>query len=247
MFWLTKGTFTELYPESVNYEHFSLEHLLFLAIYVVIIVIAMICYKRLDEKGRDKFLKIMAVALIIDELWKHIGCLATGQWNFEYLPLHLCSINVFFCVLYAFKRSDTVAELLYATCLPGAAVALIMPTWNAMPYWNFMTIHSTTVHILLVLFPLVLIAGGFKPNFRRIPKVLLIVLCECLPIYFLNKVLNTNFFFINGTEENPLLELLAGIFGENLYVIGVVLIFLVLWVFMYFPWLLAERKNAKKL
>ncbi len=246
MFWLTKGSFKDLYPNEVNYEYFSPEHLLLLVIYAAIFVAGMFCYKKLDEKERLKFLKILAIAMIIDELWKHIGCLATGQWNAEYLPLHLCSINLFVCTFHAFKQSKIAAEVLYATCLPGAIIALLMPTWNALPYWNFMTLHSVSVHILLGLYPLALLAGGFRPNFRNLPKVAAVLVCECVPIYFFNKIMDTNFFFLNGTENNPLLEFLASIFGENLYIIGLVILLAIVWALMYLPWYLIERKTTLK-
>lgn len=246
VFWLTKGSFTKLYPDEVNFEHFSPEHFVVMGICAAIIAAAIIFYRRLDQKGRDKFIKFLALALIADELWKHIGCLATGQWNPEYLPFHLCSINLFICCWCAIKPNDLAAELLYATCLPGALIALLMPTWNVMPYWNFMTLHSNSVHILLATFPLVLLFGGFKPSAKRLPKVAAVLLCECVPIYFFNKAFNTNFFFLNGTENNGLLEALVDIFGEELYIIGLVILLAVVWALMYLPWYLIERKTTSK-
>ena len=235
----------KLDPDYLNFSHFSPIHLLITALFILIIVAAMLYYRKLDEKARQKFLYIMSALLIADELWKHIGSLATGQWEWGFLPLHLCSINIFVCVINSFRRDDFTSEVLYSVCIPGASLALLMPTWTNLPYWNFMSIHSNSVHVLLVMYPLILLAGGFRPDFRRLPKVLLLLLCECVPIYFLNKILDVNFFFLNGTAGNPVLKLLASVFGKEFYFIGCVPILLILWVFMYLPGYIAGRKKQE--
>ncbi|MBQ7875062.1 MAG: YwaF family protein [Oscillospiraceae bacterium] len=246
-FWYTRGTMSDLNPDYICFEHFSPVHLALTAAFTAIIIAAMMFYKKLDEPNRQKALNIMAILLIADELWKHLGCFATGQWEWEYLPLHLCSINIFVCVWHTLKRDDLSAELLYALCVPGAALALAMPTWTNLPYWNFMSLHSNSVHVLLLMYPLLLLAGGFRPSIKRLPKVFLVLLCECVPIFVLNKILNTNFFFLNGTENNPVLEILASIFGENLYFLGMPFLLVVVWAAMYIPWHLAENKKSKAL
>ena len=244
-FWYTKSTMDKLDPDYLNFSHFSPIHLLITALFILIIIAAMLYYKKLDEKARQKFLYIMSALLIADELWKHIGSAATGQWEWGFLPLHLCSINIFICVINSFKRDDFTSEVLYSVCIPGASLALLMTTWTDLPFWNFMSLHSNSIHVLLVMYPLLLLAGGFKPNFKRLPKVLLLLLCECVPIYFLNKIIGTNFFFLNGTSGNPVLKLLASVFGKEFYFIGCVPILLILWVFMYLPWFIAGRKKQK--
>ena len=244
-FWYTKSTMDKLNPDYLRFEHFSLLHLSITAAFILIIIAAMIFYKKLDQNGKQKFLWTMSVLLIADELWKHIGSFATGQWEWEFVPLHLCSINIFVCVINSIKRDDLTSEILYALCVPGASLALLMPTWTNLPFWNFMSLHSNSVHVLLLMYPLLLLAGGFRPNFRRLPKVFLVLLFECVPIFFLNKILDTNFFFLNGTANNPVLEILAEIFGKNLYFLGMPFLLVVVWAAMYLPWHIIEKKKSK--
>lgn len=249
------GFFVRILVHEINHERtepglyqfhpFSPVHLCVTAVFLLIIIGAMVFYKKLGEKERQKFLYVMAALLIADELFKHIGSAATGQWEWEFVPLHLCSINIFMCVYNAFRRNDLSAEVLYATCIPGASLALLMPTWTNLPYWNFMSIHSNSVHVLLLMYPLLLLAGGFRPDFRRLPKVFLVLCCECVPIFFINKVLDTNFFFLNGTAGNPVLKILAGIFGKELYFLGMPLLLIAVWAVMYFPWYIIGKKKAK--
>ena len=244
-FWYTRSTMNELNPDYINFPHFSPIHLFITAVFVAIIIAAMFFYKKLGDKERQNFLYVMSALLVADELFKHICSAATGQWEWEFLPLHLCSINIFVCVFNSFRRDKLSSEVLYATCIPGATLALLMPTWNDLPYFNFMSIHSNSVHVLLLMYPLLLLAGGFKPDIRRIPKVFLVLLCECTPIFFLNKVIGTNFFFLNGTANNPVLELFAGIFGEKLYILGMPVLLVFVWAAMYLPWYFIEKKKSK--
>ena len=232
-----------LEPDYLCFEHFSPVHLSVTAVFIAIMVAAMFFYKKLDEKSRQKFLYVMSALLIADELWKHVISLATGQWEWGFLPLHLCSINIFVCVINSFRRDKFTSEVLYSVCIPGAVLALLMPTWTNLPYWNFMSLHSNSVHVLLIMYPLLLIAGGFRPDFRRLPKVFALLLAECVPIFFLNKIIDTNFFFLNGTENNPVLEILSSIFGNEFYFIGFTPLLAVVWFFMYLPWFLSERKK----
>lgn len=245
IFWYTSGTMQKMYPDYYAYEHFSPLHLCVIAICLFVIIAAVIVYRRLNYKGKQKFLYVMAALLIADELFKQISTIMTGQWEYDYIPLHLCSINIFVCVINSFKRDDTTSEILYSLCAPGAILALLMPTWTRLPLWNGMSLHSNTVHLLLLLYPILLVSGGFRPDFRRLPKVLVIALCECVPIYFLNKLLDTNFFFLNGTSGNPVLKILVSLLGKDFYFLGFIPIVIVLWFVMYFPWYLSEKKSAK--
>ncbi len=245
VFWYTAATMDKLAPDYLRFEHFSPLHLCVTAVFILIIIASMLFYKKLGERERQKFLYVMAALLIIDEIWKHAFTLATGQWTWGFLPLHLCSINLFVCVWHSFKRDDVSAEALYALCAPGALIALLMPTWTNLPFWNAMSLHSNSVHILLLMYPMLLLAGGFRPSVKRLPKVAVMLLCEVVPIFFLNKIIDTNFFFINGTENNPLLELLASTFGEKLYILGLPILLVVVWAAMYLPWYIIEKKKEK--
>lgn len=98
---------------------------------------------------------------------------------------------------------------------------------------------------MLVMYPVLVLANGFRPSFRRLPKILCMLAAVAVPIYFVNKWLGTNFFFLSRTENNPVLEMLAGIFGENYFFLGLPLLLIIVWTLMYIPWALAARKKAK--
>lgn len=194
-------------------------------------------FRQLSQIKQRRYLRILAMLLLLDEAFKHICALLGGNWEPAFLPLHLCSINIFLCALYAWKPNKLTGELLYCECLPGAIAALLFPTWTKLPFLNFMHLHSFTVHILLALFPVLLLCGGMRPNFRRLPKCAGVLLLYCIPIFFLNKILDTNFVFLNGAGKGNPLSLLESLLGNPGYLLGIPILLAVLWTLLYIPWL----------
>ena len=180
--------------------------------------------------------------LLADEAVLVIAMLATGQWNWSYLPLHLCSIHIFLCTACTMTGKDWCKEELYALCTPGAAIALLCPGWLGTKAWSLINLHSVTLHGLLVLYPVLLVAGGFRPQVRRLPAVLAFLFGSALPIYFLNKVLYTNFYFLNGPTSSPVTALFTQWFGEQWYLLGFLPAVALVLAGMYLPWDIHRKK-----
>ena len=77
-----------------------------LALAGVIIFCAVLVFKRLSTAGRNRFLTVLTVLLLLDELAKYAIAIGTDDWYWGYLPLHLCSINIFVCLIYKKKKKD---------------------------------------------------------------------------------------------------------------------------------------------
>ena len=173
-----------------------------------------------------------------------LGMACTGQWNWSYLPLHLCSINVFVCLYNTLTDRSWCKEELYALCIPGAALALLCPSWRDVPGWfTLINLHSVSIHALLVLYPVLLVAGGYRPSVRRVPQVLAFLFGSALPIYFLNKPLHTNFYFLNNPYGNIITSTFTAWFGEKFYILGFLPAIALALVLMYAPWAAAGKKR----
>ncbi len=97
-----------------------------------------------------------------------------------------------------------------------------------------------------MLYPVLLVAGGFRPQVRRLPAVLAFLFGSALPIYFLNKVLYTNFYFLNGPTSSPVTALFTQWFGEQWYLLGFLPAVALVLAGMYLPWDI-HRKNRSNL
>lgn len=236
---------TETIPTGVGFSHFDGLHIAWLALFAVITIVNCVWYRKMNSQSRARWKKIVAILLVADEIYKMVFLIIGGRYAPDYLPLHLCSINIFVIAIHAWKPSKLLNGFLYTVCIPGAMAALLFPTWTSLPLLNFMHLHSFTVHILLALYPIVLgTAGELSPSVRKIPQYLLLLLVMAIPIYGINLLLDTNFMFlISASEGNPLylFEQLWGnhLLGFPVIIAGVLLV-------MYVPMVLFRRMKARR-
>ena len=231
----------ETIPEGVGISMFGGVHFIWLAVFVLFCLVMTLIYRKAGEK-HQKIIRIIFFALLwLDEFWKMYGLIAHGNYLFDYLPLHLCSINIFLITYHAFRPSKLLDNYLYIVGIPGAMAALIFPSWTALPAANFMHWHSFTVHILLAAYPLVLtLAGQIKPDYKMIPKCLGLLLAMAIPVYFINLLLGTNFMFLMEAEPGNPLYIFETMWGSHLLGFPVIIAGVIL-VMHLPPYLLKKR------
>ena len=67
-----------------------------------------------------------------------------------------------------------------------------------------------------------------------------------LPIYFLNKPLQTNFYFLNNPYGNVITSTFTAWLGEKYYILGFLPAIALALLLMYLPWGAAERRARYK-
>lgn len=245
-FWYTLYTMQDLYGK--DYESFTLfgpVHLFWLFLCVLVCSLCAFFYHRASEKGQHNWRAVLGILLVLVEGSRQLTNVVTGQWQPEVMPLHLCSINIFVCAWYSIHPTKIAGNILYALCLPAAIIALLSPSWLALPITNFFHISSEVLHILLVLYPILLLTGGFRPDYHILPKVLAYLFGVCVIIYPLNKILDTNFLFLNDPYGNIITVACTSVFGERFYLIGFALILLLLMLILYLPWWISDRRKGR--
>ena len=140
-FWETVDTIAP----GLGWPHFGPFHLAVLAVFLLLGAVLCRGYCGMDTDKRRRWRRTVALLLVADELFKDFGLLYGGNFSLDYLPLHLCSINIFLIVLHAWRRPKLLDTFLYFVCLPAACAALLFPTWAPLPPLNFMVIHKPAV------------------------------------------------------------------------------------------------------
>ena len=233
---------SETIPEGLGWSHFSTTHLVWLGIALVFIIAVAVLYRRSDEKHRSILAKALAIALIADELYKMVFLFIGGNYEASYLPLHLCSINLIFIAIHAWKPSHLLDNFLYALCIPGALAALLFPTWTKLPITSFMYWHSWTVHILLIAYPAALTVGGtIRPHAKYLPRCLLFLAVLAVPIYGINVLFDTNFMFLMRADSTNPLYIFEVLLGSHLW--GFPIIGAAVFAVMYIPLHLWRRAH----
>ena len=238
-FLLTKYTI----GDGLGMGSYSPGHLLWLLMIAAVIAVLGRKYRTMDGKGQRVVLLVLAALSLADELFKDIVPIATGQWNWAFLPLHICSISIFAIIAHALTRSSIAAEFLYAVSLPTAAMALVFPNWTAMlPCCNYESIHSFSIHGLIVIYTAMLLYGGFRPSAGRLRYVVAIFLALAAVAYAANAAFGTNFFFLSSGDEGNPLGLLERYIGKG-YLIAFPVIAALCWLPMYMiPMHLEKRR-----
>lgn len=216
---------TETVPAGVGFSHYDSLHLLWLALFLVVTIVSVVTYRKMSLKAKQIWKFSVAGLLIADEIFKVALLLIGGRYLPGYLPLHLCSINIFLIAIHAWKPSKLLGGYLYTVGIPGALAALLFPSWSSLPLANFMHLHSFTVHILLAIYPITLAAAGeLKPEVKKIPQYLLLLVAMAVPIYFINLLLDTNFMFLMSADAGNPLYLFEQLWGNHLFGFPVLII-----------------------
>lgn len=232
-------------PDGHGFSLFDLTHIVWLAVFICVVIVNCIWYRNMLPQHRELWKKIIAGLIVLDEVFKMVMLTVGKRYTFEYLPLHLCSINIFIIAIYTFKPNATLSSFLYTVCIPGAIAALLFPSWTSLPLGNFMHIHSFTVHILLALYPIVLCVGGdIKIDIKDVPKCLLMLVGMAIPIYCVNLLLDTNFMFLMSADEGNPLYIFEQMWGSHL--LGYPVIIAGVLIVMHGPVLLFKTIKQRK-
>ena len=237
---------TETVPSGVGFASFGTLHFVWIGIFIFLTVGCIIWYRKLANRGRRIWRISIAALLVADEIFKVVMLIAGGRFLPSYLPLHLCSINIFIIAYHAFKPTKIVGGYLYTAAIPGAIAALLFPTWTSLPLGNFMHLHSFTVHILLALYPITLAAAGeLAPEVKKIPQYLSLLVLMVIPIGFINLVLDTNFMFLMSADPGNPLYLFEQLWGNHLY--GFPVLITAVLVVMYLPLVIFRKLTGKRM
>lgn len=221
-------------PDGVGFQAFGLTHLLWLAAGAILCVTACVFYRKLPKNKQKIVLKVLGAYVLAQEMIKNLVLILLGEFGWGNLPFHLCGINILLIAFDAVKQTKTVRTFLYYFAIPGAALALLFPNWTDTPAWNFFHIHSFTIHILLVLYPLLLVSTGqVSTDLKSAFKGVALLVAMAIPVYFLNLLWNTNFMFLMEPDSGNPLELFEQLLGSHLWGFPVLLPVVIL--VMYVP------------
>ena len=230
-------------------ELFSPAHLCLLAASLFFCAAMIFVGSRMEEKGRQRLLLLLWAAFTVIELCKYLHfALHPEEFNIRTgLPFHLCSISLFTYPLAVFTKNKVFRNFIYAVNMPGALFALITPDIGSSPALSFYFLHLIIAHTFIVLIPLYMVfCGFFRPDIRYLPGVTLMLLVTMVPALLLNRLIGSNYFFINGPVKGTLTEQMAGWFGESAYLVPMAALLAAVWAVLYVPFIIAGRIGTRR-
>lgn len=239
-------TLKENLPAGAGFDLWGREHLSWLIIGAALGVALCAAYRRFDRKKRDRLRVIVGCAILLCEFLKNGNLIAQGAFSVYFLPLHLCSLAVFFTFYHCLRPGKTAGNFLYSTCMPGAAFALLFPDWTAYPVFSYHSIVGFLVHFLLVTYPLMLVASGdLRPDPRRLPRCFGILAALSAVVYVFDRAVSANYMFLLEPAPGSPLEWFASILGSPGYLLGYLPMIAMVWLLLYLPFIRPASQNSR--
>lgn len=239
----------EISVNSQPVEVFSIGHIIFLALSAAFCILLILIGRRLSNCGKRNLLIALWLLFTIIELIRYaVFIISPNTFDIKTcLPFHLCSISIFTYPLAIFLDNATLRNFIYAVNMPGALFALITPDIGNATLFSFYFVQTMTAHTFIVLIPLYMLACGFfRPNFKKLPSVAIMLLITMIPAVILNNFIDSNYYFINGPVKGTLTEDFANIVGEKFYLVPMILTVFATWALLYAPFIISDLHKACK-
>jgi len=241
-------TYIDGIPQEMKNRLFSVQHLLAVAMVVAawVIVILLFRDKALDSKW--KAVTCMSFLPSLLEIAQMLWYKRVGEFSWSYnLPLHLCSLMAVILPVMAITRNRLLQEYSFAIGLAPALMTLITPDVYYYPALSFIYIQTMLVHGIICLIPLFMVfCMGFRPDIRRLPKVIAILVGLAAAMVPVNKLTGGNYFFLSYPAPGSPMEAFAQAVGSPWYLIPTFLLGCVLWAVSYLPFIISSHISERK-
>ena len=173
----------------------------------VVISLVILSLRNKSIGFKEKICMYFAYLAIIFYVTTNIFYLIIGNWTIQdFLPLHLCNISYFICILVLLNKKQWMYEWTLLLAMPSALNALITPEliWGSS---NWHIFEYYFLHGSLILVPLYLMfVMNYKLRIFSWWKTFLRAQIVFVIVFLLNLLLDTNYMFLLSKPlvDNPL-------------------------------------------
>ncbi len=237
-------------PPNATFKTFSPQHFLYLGVTVLLILVLAHQIKKWQPAKALKFVQALCILLCALYFYRFY---MFSRYDYKYdfldnLPFHLCIINQFIIPFAIFKKNKLLLNVTYTIGMPAAAIAMITPSSLYKEYhaFSWFLLFFFFVHALILLIPILAIRIDiFRPDPALYKKVVIAFLSFTAIIFTVNKIVGTNYMFINYPEMGTPMEFFANFMGNPGYLLPLFGILFGIIALMYLPWQVAEKRRQK--
>ena len=214
-------TYQDDLPADVGFTYFSLSHVLWLVIVVVLTVGFAIIYHKVNAKKQNTQSKVIGCALAAAYILRELVIACTGHMSVYELPLHLCIIAGFLCLIHAYTGNKLIGHFLYSGAIPCTLSALLTPDWTVYPPFSFISITNFLFHGLILVYAVCqLSANRLNISLRSTWKVFVMVCLIAVPVYAFDLIFKVNYMFLMTPSPGSVLSFISDIFTDKFYLAG---------------------------
>jgi hypothetical integral membrane protein (TIGR02206 family) len=240
--------------DTVEFENFSLTHLLMILSGVLVIYIIYLCRNRIAQYRFEPRLRyLLAFALIFSEMsyyWRLIAIPSLGPNPIDHLPISVCGWAVIFCSYMVVGKSQTLFDISYFWLLSGSLFALLTPTvitYTGPTRFRFYQFWLEHLLGYVAIFYMIFV-HKMRPTIKSAAKSYIALLVLAVIAYSTNQMLGpgANYLFMARPEATPsVLDILPPNFVLRIAVM--VAVITLMFGLAYLPWYLKDRKAKKSL
>ncbi len=226
------------------FRPFSAEHLIVMAIILVLSILVFVFRKKLREAKRRKVFRFFLAFVILGaNVWYHLWLVSEHAWTAKKaLPLQLSDLAALLAVVMLLSKSNRIFQFMYFAGLGSAIQAILTPDLYKFSFPHFLFFQSFVSHGGVVLACLFMAAVlGYRPTIRAMWVTILIVNLYAGCLYFLNKYLNSNYMYIMKKAGMSILNILGPwpwylIWVELLMILSFYLLYSPFWIKRHLAW-----------
>ena len=232
-------------PQGAAFPNFGVCHVLAILAITVVIICALIGMRRMSPRGIRRVICTAAIVEPLLEISHMIWLYQVGQTDLvKLLPLHLCTMQMFLIPLAVFTRRQILREFVFFTSFIGGCLAILWPMGvsDTYPFFHFQTLQTFLLHGLLIFIPLaMLLFEGLRPQFRNLPKLILMFIVLVIPAAAVDWIFGENYMFLNQPPDVAPLVWIFEHLGRGAY-LGFYFLFLcMVCCVLYLPFELARK------
>lgn len=216
-------------PSIQPFQMFSIYHLIFLFIVVLIIGFGLYSLKDCQKKKLHFIEKIIVTSLIIGEQLYTIWIMFVCPYPIytEILPLHLCSICFYLSATAIFLDNEKLRKFIAVNGLFGGIIAMCYPTniSGIFPTFSYRVIYFYISHTIIVFISLLQLKQITCLKIKDVRFHMTLISIFLTLAMFTNYFLHTNYLFVGFPSTIGLIQMVYNVVGFWLYLPTTIIIF----------------------
>lgn len=239
--------------DTVEFENFTLTHLLPIVVVVGIIFLMYRFRNALRDSKHEKTLRyILAFTMIVCEMsyfWRLTAMPSLGANAVDHLPITVCGWAIVFGSYMLVGKSQRLFDICYFWVLCGSIFALITPTvitYTGPTRYRFYQFWAEHLLGYVAVFYMIFV-HKFRPTVRSAVRAYVAMVMMAVVAYFANSILGpgANYLFMAKPEDTPsILDFLPPNFALRLLVMAAAVT--TLFFLAYLPWFIKDKKAKKE-
>lgn len=240
-------TFITNVPRQFATPVLSIRHITVLLFFFLIFGGLTVGFKNKKKSVRRTYILVVACMLFVAAMAEEVWLLSIGHFTFmTELPLQLCGTMYVIIPLTVITQNRTLMEFVYSCGMPGAFLALLTPTIQGYYFISFGYLIFMFIHTLIVYVPVfLLVTGELKPQLRSLHKSAGIFFFLVILDFVVDRVLGSNYLYLNWAPNGTLLATFAKWVGTPEYIFLALVAVPIVWTALYLPWELYYRAKQQ--